>query len=872
MSHLKKLFKNPPKEFSIVPLIRVNDDIPKEEFAFQLEDMKRKGIHGVFFYTEKVNLFLESVGGIMKDERKKLGKGIPYNYMSKKWWSVFDFILKKCKKLGMKLWIYDEEDWPSGNCGQNGGKVVKGRPDLIGRPLIWKEIRLLKNVRIREDCISAVVYKKSGESIDEDSLKSVKTSQDINSIPKNGKWFLAYYKTGAKYGFDVDVLNPEALQRFVKSTHYEYARRYKKYLGKTIPGSFTDEPNIRRIIYRDVGLPWTEKLPEVFMEKKGYDILQFLPLLTGKGGKIAVKIRNDYWDIINQMFINAYFKPIYEWGEKFKVSATGHLLGEENFYWVLTYMGNIYSILRHFQLPGMDWVMPFKEVVPPYLAKMVSSVAHITNRKRVMSETFAGSGWGLNFEQMKWMTNWQYVFGVNMLVPISYKISFRGMERAKFFPPGISYQQPYWEHFKYYADYVSRLGFLSSQGQHIARAAVLYPITEIWANSTDKEKINGLHKDFLNITNSLVGNQIDFEMLDDKAIQESSIEKSKMRVNKESYDVVVIPVMKTIKKLTLRKLMEFKKSGGNVVFIKVLPSASPEIGEDDPEIISLVGGLKAVSINNLIRTVRSAIVPDIEVFPKKDFYYQHRIVDNKKLYYLYNNSKNCETFKIKFNNIKGMAEIWDPETGKLSEPQNCRFLGKNAILNIPFGPFQSVFVIFDAGRRQKNVNIRTTTRKVINVIGKWKFKAETNMLHPNIKWNFEDIDDGKKAPKEIGLGQWNKYRMPYFSGKGIYEKEIVLKKADIKEKVFLDLGDVGISAKVFVNGKEAGIRVWMPYKFDLTGLLKAGENKLRIEVCNTLAEHYNQYRELRGKHLGFGGVVPEQLKAGLIGPVQLMIR
>ena len=62
-----------------------------------------------------------------------------------------------------------------------------------------------------------------------------------------------------------------------------------------------------------------------------------------------------------------------------------------------------------------------------------------------------------------------------------------------------------------------------------------------------------------------------------------------------------------------------------------------------------------------------------------------------------------------------------------------------------------------------------------------------------------------------------------------------------------------------VNGQAAGIRVAPPWKLDITAFVKAGENRLEILVCNTLANHYLTVpTRYRGNP-----------KSGLIGPVQL---
>lgn len=75
----------------------------------------------------------------------------------------------------------------------------------------------------------------------------------------------------------------------------------------------------------------------------------------------------------------------------------------------------------------------------------------------------------------------------------------------------------------------------------------------------------------------------------------------------------------------------------------------------------------------------------------------------------------------------------------------------------------------------------------------------------------------------------------------------------------LNLGDVVSSAKVIVNGQSAGVRVAPPWKFDLTGLLREGENQLEILVFNTLANHYQTIpTRYRGSP-----------RSGLLGPVTI---
>ena len=74
--------------------------------------------------------------------------------------------------------------------------------------------------------------------------------------------------------------------------------------------------------------------------------------------------------------------------------------------------------------------------------------------------------------------------------------------------------------------------------------------------------------------------------------------------------------------------------------------------------------------------------------------------------------------------------------------------------------------------------------------------------------------------------------------------------------------DAVSSAEVRVNGKPAGIRVSPPWNFDISKLVKAGENRIEVLVCNTLA---NQYLTIPTGYRG-------QSTSGLLGPVTVTMR
>lgn len=76
------------------------------------------------------------------------------------------------------------------------------------------------------------------------------------------------------------------------------------------------------------------------------------------------------------------------------------------------------------------------------------------------------------------------------------------------------------------------------------------------------------------------------------------------------------------------------------------------------------------------------------------------------------------------------------------------------------------------------------------------------------------------------------------------------------------LGEAHETAKVFLNGVSAGVRLCRPYTFELGNLLNHGKNELSIEITNTLG---TAVREPMSHYL-----VIEPF--GVQGPVKLKIR
>ena len=105
ITELKNLFADPPSEYRSAPLWDWNEQISEEGIDFQMKEFKQAGIGGVFVHPRP---------------------GLLTEYISDDWFHLFDYTVQKAKELDMKVWIYDENSYPSGFAG---GHVPAEMPD-----------------------------------------------------------------------------------------------------------------------------------------------------------------------------------------------------------------------------------------------------------------------------------------------------------------------------------------------------------------------------------------------------------------------------------------------------------------------------------------------------------------------------------------------------------------------------------------------------------------------------------------------------------------------------------------------------------------------------------------------------------------------
>lgn len=458
LQQLRETFLHPGDEYSPMPFWFWNDELTEEELRRQIRDFHDKGVAGFVIHP-----------------RKGLPKTIPY--LGERFMHFVRFAVEEAAALGMQVILYDEAMYPSGSAH---GMIVKEDPSLASRCLVME--RTDAPVAVSADLLAVCAAHVEG-----DSARDVALLQPIDGIYRapEGKTLLCFrigFSGGTIRGVheneddgepdapaSADLLNPAAVQAFIRLTHEVYYAALKEHFGKTVIAMFTDEPDIVGRNHRPGCIAWTDDfLPD--LEAQGCT-LSDLPALWLNVGNATEDIRRRYRRALNHRMQRTYYGQLAQWCDAHGIALTGHPAKS----WDM-------GLLSPFQLPGQDVVWRFvgpenglngEESV---LAKCSADAARHAGRPRNLNECFGCCGkdgvqWSFTMDDMKWYTDWLFVRGVNLLCPHAFFYSIRdgrGEER----PPDVGPHNLWWRWYGKLATYMRRLSWLNT-GVNQARVAVL---------------------------------------------------------------------------------------------------------------------------------------------------------------------------------------------------------------------------------------------------------------------------------------------------------------------------------------------------------------------------------------------------------------
>ena len=583
-------FRNPPRDYGILPFWFLNGELDLQEMLYQLREFRDKGMPGIVLHGRY---------------------GLETSYIGETYLDRIHFAVEEAEKIGLQTWIYDEMNWPSGTADK---RVLQARPDLAQRYiecinmtvrgpwftyLTGADSRYLDFEKSTPVAAFAIRMDGPGEVID---LTPNLSFRDV--IPWEapaGNWRLMYIveKIADYY---IDAMNPESTAEFLKLGYEPYASVMDGKMSSQMLGFYTDEPAMHYYLTGGDNpiVPWTKDMFRRFQERNGYNLRPRLPDLFFDISPDSARIRYDFYNTTTEFYSQAYYQQIHEWCQKNNVLFTGHLLYEEWLRRLIRVEGNLFKHYPHMDVIGVDHLYPIignRDRPDEHVAmKVGSSAAHQFGSPRLLCESFGGIFMDATMQRMKWIADWEYVLGVNLLNPHGFHYTLEG-PRKRDWPPSMFYQYPWWPYYGEFSNYISRLSHLLSGGKHVAKVAVLWPMNAMFATYTPQSH-NAIgdrtERDFNTLTDLLLRLHYDYDYLDEDVLANTEFEGNAVRVHDEAYELIIVPPMVHLKLSTLEKLEKFVTQGGKVLGMIFLPTQAFSSAGNVTELVDISDRVKSL--------------------------------------------------------------------------------------------------------------------------------------------------------------------------------------------------------------------------------------------------------------------------------------
>ena len=584
----KDIWLNPQKDTRLdqsqTPLWFWNDKLEKDELLRQLE---LKSSVGVTCTTPHA--------------RTNGGEGFIGGYLDEEWFSHIQTVLEYKKAHNEPLWLYDEMDWPAGTCNQTITLDENNREKYLTFETFYVPAGVPFRAQLTE------LNKKPLGSLTPESDMSEYAFNIFIVDAETGKpydisRYFRYLMFGPELEFTADrdaiaylvkinvdpynqdgnamvnYLDGTVTEKFLASTYDVYYQHCKDYFGDTIKAVFNDETRMGH------AFAWCDDFSRVFRERKGYDLMKclyLLPLDTPEAGRV----RCDYFDVLAWLFQNNYFGKLHQWCQDHGVKLFAHLLGEETIFAQARYSGDYLRQNKFLDIPGADHL---GKGIGSLNIKFTSCGAHSYGKKLTAVEVFAGCGWDMTFEEYIRMITWMFQQGMQIIINHGFFYSDRG-NRKNDWPPSQFFQ---WKGFDRMAQgnaMVRRLHYAMTGGYNEADILVYHPMESFWYNYipdnrythgffrgtfVQNQKAQQIDHDIQMLLNSLLSQNMDFDLLHQDALDNFALENGKIinMLSGQSFSALVLPMCQILPAKAAKLCEAFLAEGGTVYALEDLPS------------------------------------------------------------------------------------------------------------------------------------------------------------------------------------------------------------------------------------------------------------------------------------------------------------
>lgn len=559
----------------------LNGNITREGITADLEAMQRAGIGGV--------LIMEVDQGV------PLG---PVSFMSAEWRELFHHVVVEADRLGLEVNMNNDAGW-NGSGGpwitpeQSMQKVVFTATDLEGPAHFegalpqpeavagfYRDIRVLAfpapgDFRIDSIAVKACYQTGGVGSAAETQLPPEMVIDRARILDLSeamtpdgrlawdtppGKWTVMRFghtSTGVENapspasgrGLECDKLSREGIEAQFAGMMGPLIADAGPLAGKTLVATHIDS-------WENGAQNWTARMREEFQQRRGYDLLSFLPVFSGRvvdsveiSERFLYDLRRTISDLIEENYAGRLRELAAEHDMRLTIEAYGGPCDD------MPYAAQCDEPMGEFWIGGGALST----------CKEMASAGHTSGKNIIGAESFTAGDqerWLMHPATIKALGDTAFCAGINRFVFHRYALQpWRDRRPGMTMGPwGIHYErtQTWWEMSRPWNEYLARCQFMLRQGHFVADICYLQPETAPQGYSDHKK--NGY--DFDNCSAETVVN--------DMTVRDGRLElPDGMR-----YSVLVLPDVRAMTSALLRKITELVETGATVIGPRPLKSPS----------------------------------------------------------------------------------------------------------------------------------------------------------------------------------------------------------------------------------------------------------------------------------------------------------
>ena len=838
------------------------------------------------------------------------------DYLSDEWMDILQFTIEKAEELGMGVDMNLGTGWPFGGpqiTPEHASSRLLTESYMLNKGEKLSEKVMTKDQRQNQDdvkLLALIAYFEDGTTMN--LVGFVNKKKELDWVPEQDCEVVAAFngKTRQKVKRAAPGGEGWTLDHFSEDAFKVYVSRFDSALNK-IPkrprAYFNDS-------YEVYGSSGTANIFNEFKNRRGYDLKQHLRELTSKEDtEVNRRIQSDYRETFAELLMDEFTKPWVNWSNKQRVLTKNQAHGSP------ANIIDLYAAVdipecetfgsSYFPIPGLRRdSADVRPVDPdPVMLKFATSAANIYGKKQVSSETFTwlAEHFRTSLSQCKPELEQVFLSGVNH---VFYHGTTYSPTEAEW-PGWLFYASvqfgpvnSFWPHVDGLNKYIARCQSILQSGHADTDVLVYWPYHDIRDNVGRLDQQISIHNidewlhptDFYKVSKQMMEDGYLVDFATDKVTSELSFNGQMLLANEEGgkYKTLIVPSCKLMPLTTLKQLITLAENGATIIF-QELPIDVPgfyEIEQRRNEFHTLINSLNFEISTGPVKTailgsgqiILAKEIQEVlkeqqiegETISQSGLQFVRREVDGEHYYYLVNHSANRVDDLIPLNVSEKYAILMDPDQGVFGKVKLNKS-GNHMLIKVQLDPGETIIV--------------RCTNKDLSDIPEWKYITSNEQSVALMKhWKLTFSNGGPQVPNDAELEElvsWTKLddsEAAYFSGQGTYENVFIIDGEPAYDYV-LDLGKVAESARVWINGQEVAILWGIPFKVRIGEYVKKGENSIKIEVANLMANRircmdqqgieWRKFHEINFVNIDYepfdaSGWKP--MPSGLLGPVNLL--